>query len=99
MDKDNYLQKRFAKDSSIVSRKIADEFILVPIRQKAADLENVYTLDEVGARIWELVDGEKQVADIRDTLIEEFEVRPDEAEADVVEFLEQLKEAGCIRAV
>lgn len=99
MDKDNYLQKRFAKDSSIVSRKIADEFILVPIRQKAADLENIYTLDEVGARIWELVDGERQVADIRDTLIQEFEVRPDEAEADVVEFLEQLNEAGCIRAV
>lgn len=99
MERNDRLDSRFAKDSSIVSRKIAGEFILVPIRRKAADLESIFTLDEVGARIWELVDGEKRVAEIRDTLVEEFEVSHEEAEKDLVGFLQQLEEAGCVKAV
>ena len=45
------------KDSSIVSRRIADEVILVPIRKKLGEVECLYTLNEAGARIWKLIDG------------------------------------------
>jgi len=92
-----YLERRFAKDPSIVARKIADEFILVPIRRKAGDLESIYTLNEVAARIWELVDGQKRVHDIRDVIVEEFEVGPEQAEADLVELLQQLEQVGAVR--
>ena len=95
----SYLERRLAKDPSIVDRKIADEFILVPIRQKTGDLESIYTLNEVAARIWELVDGQKRVEEIRDAIVEEFEVGPEEAEADLVELLQQLEQVGAVRAV
>ena len=93
------LDKRFMKDPSVVSRKIADEFILVPIRQKAGDIESIYTMDEVAGRIWELIDGQRRVQDIRDAMVEEFEVSPEEAEVDLVEFLQQLENAGVVKAV
>lgn len=93
-----YLEKCFEKDSSIVYRKIADEVILVPIRRSVGDLESIYTLNDVGARIWELIDGKKQVNWIRDIIIEEFEVSEEEAEADLIEFLQQLEGIGCIRS-
>lgn len=47
----------YAKNSNIVARKIVGEMVLVPISQKVGDLASIYTLNEVGACIWELVDG------------------------------------------
>ena len=87
----------FTRDSSIVSRKIADEFILVPIRQKAGDVDNIYTMNEVATRIWELIDGQKPVEEIRNAIVEEFEVESAEAEADLMDFLQHLQNVGAVR--
>jgi len=94
-----YLERRFAKDTAIVSRKIAEEFILVPIRQRAGDVDSIYTVNEVGSRIWELIDGEKSLSEIRDVIIDEFEVSNEEAEKDLIEFLQQLEQVGAVRPV
>ena len=86
-----FLEKVYKKSDSIVSRKIGDEFILVPIRQDVGDLESIYTLNETAARIWELIDGKSKVSQIKESLVEEFEVKPEEAEKDLVEHLQQLE--------
>jgi hypothetical protein len=86
----DFIEKVYKKSDSIVSRKIADEFILVPIRQNVGDLESIYTLNETAARIWELIDGGTEVRKIKEKIIEEFEVTPDEAEKDIIEHLRQL---------
>jgi len=98
-NKTTYLQMCFVKDSSIVSRKIMDEFILVPLHQQASDVESIYTMNEVAGRIWELIDGKRRVQDIRDVIAAEFEVSPEEAEADLMEFLQQLEKIGAVRSV
>ncbi len=92
----NFLDKVYTKSDSIVSRKIADEFILVPIRQNVGDLESIYTLNETAARIWELIDGKTKVGKIKEKLIEEFEVTSEEAEKDIAEHLMQLEEIKAI---
>ena len=92
----NFLNTVYKKSDSIVSRKIADEFILVPIRQNVGDLESIYTLNETAARIWELIAGKMKVEEIRKKLIEEFEVTPEEVEKDIVEHLMQLEEIKAI---
>jgi len=85
------LDKVYKKSDSIVFRKIADEFILVPIRQNVGDLESICTLNDVAARIWELIDGKMKVKEIKDKIVEEFEVAPEEAEKDLIEYLRQLE--------
>ena len=90
------LEQCFVKDDSIVARKIGEEFILVPIRQRAGEVESIYTLNEVAARVWELIDGQRRAIDIRDTIVAEFEVGPGEAEADVLAFLGQLAQVGAV---
>jgi len=92
----SFLDKIYKKSDSIVFRKIADEFILVPIRQNVGDLESISTLNEVAARIWELIDGKMKVREIKDKIIEEFEVTPQQAEKDLIEYLQQLKEIEAI---
>ena len=91
------LTDTYQQDPSIVSREIAGEVILVPIRNNVGDLESIYTLNETAARIWALLDGDHTLADVRDAIVTEFEVEADEAEADLMEFIERLEGVGAIR--
>ncbi|MEA3560589.1 MAG: PqqD family protein [Candidatus Omnitrophota bacterium] len=95
----NYLDRCYRKDPDIVSRKIADEYILVPIRHNVGDLESIYTLNEVSARIWELIDGKRNIGKIKDMIVEEFEVSPEEAEKDISKLLQKLEEIKGIKEV
>jgi hypothetical protein len=49
-----------------------------------------YTLDEVGARIWELCDGSRQVTDLVSTIHAEFDAPVATIQADVLELLDDL---------
>jgi hypothetical protein len=86
----------YIKSPDIVHRKIAGEMVLVPIRHNVGDLACIYNLNEVGSRIWELLNGGITIAQIRDKIVEEYEVTPEEAEADVKEFLSQLEGVGAV---
>jgi hypothetical protein len=86
----DFLERVFKKRDAVVFRKIGDECILVPIRQGVGDLESIYTLNETAARIWELLDGTAKGIEIRDKMIEEFDVTPEEAEKDLVHHLREL---------
>jgi hypothetical protein len=93
----DFFEQRFAPDPSFVYRRIADECLLVPIRQKVADLQYIYVLSPVANRIWELLDGQRTMAEVRDQLLEEFEVSSQELEQDLREFIAQLKDIDAIR--
>jgi hypothetical protein len=91
------LDDRYLKSPSIVSREIAGEVILVPIRRTAGDLESIYVLNETAARMWELIDGQRSVGQIRDQVVAEFEVEAAEAEGDLRELLEQLSALDAVQ--
>jgi len=84
------LDKVYRVSERIASRKIVDEVILVPLRDKVAEMESLYSLNEVGARVYELIDGKRAVRDIVAAIVEEFEVDSRQAESDVTQFVEQL---------
>lgn len=87
----DFLEKVYKKSESVVFRKIGDEFVLVPIRQDVGDLESIYTLNETAACIWELIDRETSVNEIKESIVEEFEMEPEQAEKDLIEHLQQLE--------
>lgn len=89
----------FARSESVVSRKIVDELILVPLRKTAAEMETLYTLNEVGARVYELIDGERRVREIVESIVSEFDIERGDAENDVRVFIEQLLEIEGIREI
>ncbi len=68
---------------SIVTRKTGNEYVLVPIVNNIADMNSVYTLNETGAFIWELIDGKKSVGDLIEALTKEYEIDKDTATLDV----------------
>lgn len=93
----NYLERCYQRSPDIVFRKIADEVILVPIRQNVGDLESIYTLNEVAARIWELIDGKRNIKEVKDIIVEDFEVTPQQVEKDIEELLKKLVEIKAIK--
>lgn len=91
------LDSVYARNERVVSRKMVDELILVPIRQSVAEMQSLYTLNEVGARVYELIDGTRPVREIVEAIVAEFDVAFETAEADVREFIDQLLRIESIR--
>ena len=93
----NILTRYYAKDADLVTRCVAGETIIVPIKNKVGDLDSIYTLNEVGTLIWELIDGKNSANQIAEEICTTYEVSPEDAMKDTVDFLKSLEEAGLIR--
>ena len=51
-----------------------------------------YGLDPIGASVWKLIQTPKTIAEIRDAILEEYDVTPEQCEADLQALLEDMKE-------
>jgi len=89
--------KCFARENDCVTREIAGETIIVPIRNRVGDLDSIFTLNEVGTMIWQLIDGRTSTRQIAEAIHRAYDVEQDEATRDIVGFLESLKSAGLIK--
>jgi hypothetical protein len=94
-----FLDKNFIKGSDLTTRRIAGETLIVPIRGHVGDLDAIFTLNEVGSRVWQLIDEPLTVAEIAAAVSDEYEVTEAEAERDVIELLSSMEAAGLIREV
>ena len=86
----------YSKNPDIVFRKIAHDYILVPIGNKNKGPSCIYTLNETAARIWGLIDGKTDSREIIKRVAEEFNADPQEIEKDTLGFLETLNEIAAI---
>lgn len=90
-------QTVFAHSGEFVLRSVGDEGVLVPIRNRVADLDSVYVMSPVAVRIWSLIDGQTNLDTIVARLRDEYEVEPAVAAQDVNELVAALEEAELIR--
>jgi hypothetical protein len=93
----NILDKCFTRENDLVTRDVAGEKIIVPIKGHVGDLEGIFTLNEVGAMIWRLIDGRTTGRQLAEAVRDEYDIEATEAEDDVVDFLRSLEDAGLIR--
>jgi len=84
----------YSHRSDVRYRIIGDEAVVV--RQQAAE---VVVLNEVAARILQLLDAHTGTDVLLQKLQQEFDVEPEQLQKDVQAFLQQLLEAGIIEEV
>ncbi len=89
-------EARYARNQEFIFRRIVDELVLVPVRQDIADMDCVYTLNPMGAFIWEKLDGGVTLSDIQNAIVEEYATDPETAAADLLEFISELEAAGAV---
>ena len=85
------LEQSYKRNEDFVYRKIENETILVPIKNNVGDMGCIYNLNEVGAFVWENLDGEKTLDDLKNMVTEEFDVSIHGAETDLCEFINDLE--------
>ena len=90
-------EARYERNPEFIFRRIVDELILVPIHQDVADMDCIFTMNGVGAFIWENLDGRATLADLQAAIVEQYEVDPEAAAADLLEFMRELESAGAVR--
>ncbi len=69
----------------VIGSPVGDETVLV-----LPDKGKVKVLNEVGGRIWSLIDGRRSVREIAALIANEYNVSVSEAEKDTLEFIDSL---------
>jgi hypothetical protein len=89
----------FRRADNIVTRKVMDETLLVPISGELASMDNLYTLNETGAFIWQALDGSRSLAEISKMLEERYDASAEMIQADMLEIVSGLSKVELIVSV
>ena len=87
----------FLRSERMVGRRIAGEYVLVPVMGRGADADSIYNFNRVGSFVWEHLDGRRDGAAIAALMTDRFEVDRERAEKDYLEFLGQLLSIQAVR--
>ena len=91
-----------------MSRSVSAEVTIVATREQVhcdlageaaiLSLKNgvYYGLDPVGTRIWNLIQYPRKVCEVRDAIVQEYEVEAERCERDLIELLNKLASEGLI---
>ena len=55
-----------------------------------------YGLDEIGARVWHLIEEPRLVSAVRDAIVDEYDVDAEQCERDLIELLQRLASEGLV---
>jgi len=90
---------------------LTDEAIIVATKQQVScdlgeeaailNMKNsvYYGLDPVGARIWQLLQQPRSIAEIRDVIASEYDVSAERAESDLRELIGKLLSEGLVELI
>ena len=92
-------EAHYERNADYIFRKVVDEFILVPIHQDVADMDCIYTLNEVGAFLWEHLDQPRKQAELQAAMLDAYEADPEVLMADLERFLAEMTSIGALRKV
>ncbi len=90
-------RKRISLDTTVAASKeqasadLGDEAAILNLKSGV-----YYGLDAVGARIWALIQTPRTVREVRDTLLEEYDVEADRCGEDLIALLGELAEHDLI---
>lgn len=80
--------------SRMVCRKVDDEMVLVPLVDNVAEMNVIYTLNEVAAFIWEKIDDVDTLEEIAEAVADNFDIDSKNAMEDINSFFEDIRNAN-----
>lgn len=88
------INTRIQKTNKALASAIDDEVVMFD-----ADTGKYYGLNSVAAAVWNQLEEPKNVDEICEQLITEFEIEKEQCVAEVLDFLPHLKEKGLIEII
>ncbi len=86
----------YRKKDNLLTRKVAGETLIIPIRGALADLQRIYALDPVAECVWNRLGETTATDDLYAEVLDQFEMDEERVRKDVDEFIDQLLKADLI---
>lgn len=84
--------KTYRANSQYIHRKITDMDVLISIGGNIANFNGYIQLNQAAVCLWKALQEECTVSELKEALLQQFEIAPEQAEEDVKEFLQMLQE-------
>jgi hypothetical protein len=84
--------EQYSRNEQIIDGELDDNQVMMHL-----DKGKYFGLDPVAKRIWELIEEPKNIEEITATLLEEFEVTPEQCKEEVQSFLNKAIEFDIIK--
>ena len=84
------------KSKNIVSRQIGAETVLLPICKDTKAMNCIYTLNKPASRVWELIDGKRDLNRIKKDILNEFDVSVAQLDKLMAGLLKDLKDIKAV---
>ena len=84
------------RSRAVVSRCVAGETLIVPVRGRVGDLASIYSFNETGSLIWKLLETPRTLGEIAAALAQEFDVTRPQAESDATRFVNEMFSVGLV---
>jgi len=93
------LESVCSPSEDVVAREIEGEIIIVPLVAGIGDADDeLYTLNESGQAIWQLLDGSRALGQVVAVLAKNFDAPSAELEAELLGFVGELLQRGLLTA-
>jgi coenzyme PQQ synthesis protein D (PqqD) len=89
-------QVLYVRSRAIVSRYIAGETLVLPVRGDVGDLTRFYTLNETATTIWECLEKPRSVREICDVIEHKYDINKARAEEDMTIFVCEMCSLGLV---
>ena len=89
-------EKQMVIQPDFILRQVMDYYIILGIGSDAYMPNEIMSLNETGAFLWDLLKDGAETKDLIDSLVKEYDVEEQTAAKDVDEFLASLRERGLI---
>jgi len=86
----------FVRSRSVVSRRVSGETLIVPVRGKVGDLASIYSFNDVGSVVWQLLEIPRDVSELVSAVEREYDVDPQQVGQDVSKFLDDMLSVGLV---
>lgn len=85
------LTDRVRIPQEVLARQVGGETVMLDLAKGA-----YFGLDPVGARMWQLLAEGKTLAEVRDAIVEEYDVSREDAERDLLALVAELRARGLL---
>ena len=86
-----FMNQNFRIMTEILSQEVSGETVFLNLNS-----ENYFGLDNVGTRVWQLLQEHGNLQKVHETMLEEFEVEENQLEKDLHELVTKLVDAGIV---
>jgi hypothetical protein len=89
----------YLRSLAVVSRVIADETLVVPIRGGVGDLDSIFSFNPLGSDLWTFLEKANSIEEMTSWVTEHYDVTQERALADIQDFVGELMGAGLLTSV